>query len=53
LAADKTDAVGTSHNDGKYALFINVTDQNILPEENANPVLTLRRRYDAWKKSRS
>jgi uncharacterized Ntn-hydrolase superfamily protein len=51
LAADKTDLEGTSFNDGQYALYLNVTDQNITPEENANPVITLRRRYDAWKRS--
>ncbi len=50
LAADKTDLEGTSFNDGKYALFLNVTDQNIRSDENANPVLTLRMRYDAWKR---
>lgn len=51
LAADPTDPEGTSHNDGQYALFINVTDQNILPDENANPVITLRMRYDAWNRA--
>ncbi len=50
LAADKTDSDGSSHNDGRYALFLNVTDQNIQPSENANPVVTLRLRYDAWKR---
>jgi uncharacterized Ntn-hydrolase superfamily protein len=51
VAADKGDTEGTSFNDGKYALFLNVTDQNIRPDENANPVLTLRKRYDAWKRT--
>jgi uncharacterized Ntn-hydrolase superfamily protein len=50
MAADPTDAVGTSHNDGTYAMYLSVTDQNITPDENANPVVTLRRRYDAWKR---
>jgi len=50
LAADPTDAAGTSHNDGTYSLYLNVTDQNIRPDENANPVTTLRMRYDAWKR---
>ena len=49
LAADPDDAEGTSFNDGEYSLYLNVTDNNILPEENANPVVTLRMRYDAWK----
>jgi uncharacterized Ntn-hydrolase superfamily protein len=50
LAADRTDVSGTSFNDGKYALYLNVTDQNIRSDENANPVVTLRLRYDLWKK---
>ncbi|MEZ4417674.1 MAG: DUF1028 domain-containing protein [Gemmatimonadota bacterium] len=29
--------------------FINVTDQDIRPGENANPVTTLRMRYERWK----
>ena len=49
VAAEKTDAVGTSHNDGTYSMYINVTDNDIQPDENANPVMTLRKRYDAWK----
>ena len=49
LAADSDDPEGDSFNDGEYALFIDVTDQNIEPGENANPVITLRMRYDAWK----
>lgn len=51
LAADADDASGTSFNDGDYALYIDVTDENIEPHENANPVITLRMRYDAWKAS--
>jgi len=52
LAADRDDPVGSSFNDGEHALFIDVTDQNIRPSENGNPVITLRMRYDAWKASR-
>ena len=52
VAADSANAQGTSHNDGTYTMFINVTDQNIERGENANPVITLRKRYDAWKASR-
>ena len=33
------------------ALFIDVTDQNITADEDANPVKTLRKRYDAMKKA--
>jgi len=49
LAADPNDPEGESFNDGQYALYLSVTDNDILPEENANPVVTLRMRYDAWK----
>ena len=49
LAADPDDPEGGSFNDGNYSLYLNVTDRNITPEENANPVATLRMRYDAWK----
>lgn len=51
LAAAPDDASGTSFNDGDYALYISVTDENITAEENANPVKTLRMRYDAWRAS--
>ena len=47
--ADRDDTRGPSHNDGDYYAYISVTDENILPTENANPVKTLRMRYDAWK----
>lgn len=49
LAADRDDAEGSSFNDGDYHMFIDVTDENIEPHENGNPVITLRMRYDAWK----
>jgi len=49
--ANKDDAVGVTHNDGKYFAFISVTDDNIVKDESANPVKTLRLRYDAWKKA--
>ena len=49
LAADPSDPQGTSFNDGRYQLYIDVTDENILPSENANPVVTLRTRYDEMK----
>ena len=37
----------------KYYAYIRVTDEDIKPAENANPVKTLRMRYDAWKKAGS
>lgn len=48
--AEKDDVAGVTHNDGKYYAFISVTDDNIKKGESANPVKTLRLRYDAWKK---
>ena len=38
-------------NDGDYAMFIPVTEGDIKPNEDGNPVKTLRLRYDAWKKA--
>ena len=49
LVAGRNDLDGASFNDGEYEMFIDVTDQNILPDENGNPVITLRMRYDAWR----
>jgi uncharacterized Ntn-hydrolase superfamily protein len=51
LRADKTDKNMDSYNDGDYAMYINVTNEDIKPTENANPVKTLRMRYDDWKKT--
>jgi uncharacterized Ntn-hydrolase superfamily protein len=51
LEALKEDATGESFNDGEYHMYISATDEDIEPHENANPVLTLRMRYDAWKRS--
>ena len=48
LRAEKTDTNGESFNDGSYAMYVSVTDKDIKPTENANPVKTLRMRYDAW-----
>lgn len=47
LRAEKGDRSGESFNDGDYAMYISVTDKDITPAENANPVKTLRMRYDA------
>ena len=52
LAADADDPEGTSFNDGDYAMYIDVTDDNIQPHDNANPVVTLRMRYEEWKAGR-
>jgi uncharacterized Ntn-hydrolase superfamily protein len=49
LASDPKDRPGASFNDGRYRLYIDVNDENIRPDEDANPVVTLRMRYDAWK----
>lgn len=59
LAADPGDKDGpdnqpNSHNDGKYSMYITVSQPNhgpqfnIKPGENLDPVKTLRLRYDAW-----
>jgi Family of unknown function (DUF1028) len=60
LMADPGDSSGTSHNDGKYAMYLTVSQPG--PDkgphqitagagENLNPVKTLRVRYDAWRKT--
>jgi len=49
LRADATDAPGSSFNDGHYSMYLSVTDEDITPGEDANPVKTLRMRYDAWR----
>lgn len=51
--ADKTDEPGLTHNDGKYYAYIAVGDDDIKAGESANPVKTLRMRYDAWVRSGS
>jgi hypothetical protein len=56
LMAERTDANGDSHNNGKYAMYLTVTQPEsggpnaIHPGENLNPVKTLRLRYDTWRK---
>ena len=50
LRAEATDKNGESYNDGQYSLYLSVTDQDIKADENANPVRTLRMRYDRWKR---
>ena len=57
LMANATDSSGDSHNNGRYAMYLTVTqpDQGgpnaIRPGENLNPVKTLRLRYNAWRKT--
>lgn len=58
LMAEKTDSSGDSHNNGKYTMYITVSQPGsdrgpnaIKPGENLNPVKTLRMRYDAWRKT--
>jgi hypothetical protein len=57
LMAEKNDTNGESHNDGKYAMYLTVTQPEsggpnaIRPGENLNPVKTLRMRYDTWRKT--
>ena len=48
VVANKSDKIGEGLNDGKYNLEIQVTDQDIGPDENDNPVKTLRMRYNRW-----
>ena len=50
VVANKSDKIGEGLNDGVYYLEIQVTDQDIRPDENDNPVKTLRIRYDRWVK---
>jgi Family of unknown function (DUF1028) len=57
LMAEPKDTNGDSHNNGKYAMYINVAQPGadrgpgaMKPGENLNPVKTLRVRYDAWRK---
>jgi hypothetical protein len=58
LMAEKGDANGDSHNNGKYAMYLTVAQPapdhgpNVIREgENLNPVTTLRLRYDAWRET--
>lgn len=51
--AEKGDAVGATHNDGQYSVYLSVTDDNTVKGESGNPVKTLRKRYEAWKKAGS
>ena len=48
VAANKSDKMGPGLNDGTYFMELQVSDQDIKPDENDNPVKTLRMRYDRW-----
>src|SRR5215510_331433 len=54
LMAERNDANGDSHNNGKYPMYITVSQPDHGPNaieegENLNPVRTLRMRYDVWR----
>ncbi len=55
LMAEQNDPNGESHNDGKYTMYLTVTQPEsggpnaIHAGEDLNPVKTLRKRYDAWR----
>jgi hypothetical protein len=58
LMAERGDTNGDSHNNGKYTMYITVSQPgsdhgpNVIKDgENLNPVKTLRLRYDAWRKT--
>lgn len=56
LMAERNDTNGDSHNNGKYAMYITVTQpgksaNGIKEGENLDPVKTLRLRYDVWRKA--
>ncbi len=51
LRAEAADPRGPGVNGGTYAMYVSVTNDDITPAESANPVKTLRLRYDAWKKA--
>ena len=52
LRADKSDSNRESYNDGRYAMYLSVSGEHSKPNDNANPVKTLRLRYDEWKRTR-
>ncbi len=58
LMAEKGDSSGDSHNNGKYTMYLTVSQPgpdhgpNVIHEgEDLNPVKTLRMRYDVWRKA--
>ena len=60
LMAEPSDTNGDSHNNGKYAMYLTVSQpgsdkgpNQVREGENLNPVKTLRRRYDDWRRKQS
>jgi uncharacterized Ntn-hydrolase superfamily protein len=53
FAADYPEDMHSPYNDGDYYLYLMVVPTNTQPNEDANPVRTLRMRYDAWKESQA
>jgi len=51
-APDHPESLEAPYNSGDYYLYLMVVPTNTLPTEDANPVRTLRMRYDAWKVER-
>lgn len=51
VVARKNDRIREGLSDGDFLLELQVTDQDIKPDENDNPVKTLRMRYDRWVKT--
>ncbi len=49
FASDHPEHMEAPYNDGDYFLYLMVVPTNTEPDEDANPVRTLRMRYDAWK----
>lgn len=57
LMSDPADTNGDSHNNGKYSMYLTVSQPGpdkgpgqVKDGENLNPVKTLRMRYNAWRK---
>jgi uncharacterized Ntn-hydrolase superfamily protein len=51
LMAEPSNTVGDSYNNGRYTMYVTATNADIQPGENANPVKTLRMRYETWRKT--
>lgn len=51
LVAEQSNTIGSSYNDHRYTMYVTATNADVQPHENANPVKTLRMRYDRWKVS--
>ncbi|MDP1569724.1 MAG: DUF1028 domain-containing protein [Vicinamibacterales bacterium] len=51
LMAESSNTVGDSYNNGRYTMYVTASNADIQGHENANPVKTLRIRYDQWRAS--